>query len=85
MSLEPLAGTAVEGRDRLRPGLEKAVTQEIGEEMVMAVPAPLLIQRDQMEEVDTQWSVVYGISSGQIPVSMGRDQETVYTFASDGR
>jgi len=29
---------------------------------------------------DTQWSVVYGLSTGEVSVSMGRAYETVYTW-----
>lgn len=36
-----------------------------------------------LEEVDqpiTQWSVVYGISSGEVQVSMGREYDDVHSF-----
>jgi hypothetical protein len=36
-------------------------------------------------QAHTQWSIAYGISSGQLRVSMGREQETLHTFDLDRR
>ncbi len=45
--LEPLTGSAVEGLNLIWVVLLQATVQQIAEQMVIAIPTPLIIERDQ--------------------------------------
>ncbi|MFN2108942.1 MAG: hypothetical protein ACK2UI_04720, partial [Anaerolineae bacterium] len=42
--------------------------------------ADALALLSDVSQSNTQWSVVYGISTGEISIAMGRNYDTVHTF-----
>jgi choloylglycine hydrolase len=57
-------------------GIEATLSREGGR----LDPAGALELLSQVSQSNTQWSVVYGLSTGQVQVSMGRQYETPYAF-----
>ena len=57
-------------------GMESTLSQE-GGRLDSAAALELL---SQVSQSNTQWSVVYGLSTGQVQVSMGRQYENPYAF-----
>jgi hypothetical protein len=75
------AGESAEGwcwrYDRITRGLAEA------EGRLTAEGAMTLLE--EASQPETQWSIVYGMTTGEVAVSMGQEYETVHTFDLDER
>jgi len=74
--LRASAGESAEGRCRRYDKISQQLTEAGGQLTVQDAMALL----SNVSQVSTQWSVVYGMSTGDVNVVMGQKYDNVHTF-----
>jgi hypothetical protein len=59
------------------------ISQQLTEARGQVDPHEAMDLLGKVSQASTQWSIVYGMSSGQVSVAMGRDYDDVHTLALD--